>query len=144
MAATSSNFKTRLCYTLVSDLLKEMEYELAVADVFVFPSLRDTSGAAVLEAMAMELPVICFDHQGSAIMVIEDCGLKVAAGSTHEAINNLSDAMNQLSGDQEQRTAMGILGRKRVAGEYDWGSKVARISNYYEELGADSESEIGD
>ena len=28
MATASSNFKTRLCYTLVSDLLKEMEYEL--------------------------------------------------------------------------------------------------------------------
>ena len=31
--------------------------------MLLFPSLRDTSGTAVLEAMSMGLPVICFDHQ---------------------------------------------------------------------------------
>lgn len=116
---------------------REMEEELSVADVFVFPSLRDTSGAAVLEAMAMELPVICFDHQGSAIMVSEDCGIKVEAGSTNEAVTNLTNAMNSLSGEREKRIAMGAEGRKRVAGEFDWGSKVERVSNYYEKLGCD-------
>ena len=113
---------------------KEMEEEFARADVFAFPSLRDTSGAAVLEAMAMELPVICFDHQGSAIMVSDDCGLKVPARSTNEAIQNLAQAMNDLSKSRETRKALGKAGRVRVAGEYDWGSKVSRINQYYEGL----------
>jgi len=112
----------------------EMEHEFARADVFSFPSLRDTSGAAVLEAMTMELPVICFDHQGSAIMVSDDCGLKVAAGSTEEAIDNLSQAMSDLAGNREERVAMGKAGRLRVSGEYDWASKVSRINLYYEEF----------
>ncbi len=112
----------------------EMEEEFAKADVFTFPSLRDTSGAAVLEAMAMELPVICYDHQGSAIMVSDDCGLKVPARSTDQAITNLAQAMTQLASSRDQRDALGKAGRLRVAGEYDWDSKIAKINDYYEGL----------
>ncbi|YCM42400.1 glycosyltransferase family 4 protein [Verrucomicrobiaceae bacterium 227] len=122
----------------------EMENEFARADVFVFPSLRDTSGAAVLEAMAMELPVICFDHQGSAMMVSDACGLKVPADSTHEAIRNLGQAMNDLAGNRERRLALGKAGRVRVAGEYDWESKVSRINRYYQGLGSSDSSDEHD
>ena len=42
------------------------------ADVFVFPSLEDTWGMVVLEAMAFGLPIICSTRAGASEMVTEN------------------------------------------------------------------------
>ena len=111
----------------------EIAEEFDRADVFLFPSLRDTSGTAVLEAMSMGLPVICFDHQGAAVMVSDECGFKVGVESMKQSICDLAGAMNAMADSTlEDRLAMGRAGRRRVAGEFDWESKVRKISGYYE------------
>jgi glycosyltransferase involved in cell wall biosynthesis len=111
-----------------------MRREFEQADIFAFPSLRDTSGAVVLEAMAMELPIVCFDHQGAAIMVPDTCGRKVAACSCEAAVKNLADALSDLARNREKRRTMGLAGRLHVKENHDWGAKSARISTYYEHL----------
>jgi glycosyltransferase involved in cell wall biosynthesis len=47
------------------------------AHALVFTSLRDSSGAQLLEAMARGLPVITLDHQGAADHVPDDAGIKI-------------------------------------------------------------------
>jgi glycosyltransferase involved in cell wall biosynthesis len=44
---------------------------LSAADVFVFPSLTDTLGLVMLEAMACGVPVAAFPVQGPADVVID-------------------------------------------------------------------------
>jgi glycosyltransferase involved in cell wall biosynthesis len=44
------------------------------ADLLVFPSLRDSGGMAVLEAMAHGLPVVCTELGGPGVMVNDRCG----------------------------------------------------------------------
>ena len=46
-------------------------------DVFLLPSLHDTGGYAVIEAMFNELPVICLDCGGPAVAVTPGCGVKI-------------------------------------------------------------------
>lgn len=111
-----------------------MNREFSRADLFVFPSLRDTSGAVVLEAMAMELPVICFDHQGAALMVEDDCGIRIPASTYDAAVESLAEAMDTLAGDPEMRRRFGRNGRKAVRCKHDWSVKVARISSFYRSL----------
>ncbi|GAA4649928.1 hypothetical protein GCM10023116_22100 [Kistimonas scapharcae] len=60
-------------------------------DVFLFPSLRDSGGMVVLEALANGLPVICFDLGGPGKIVIPECGHKVTNDVTiSEAIQMFS------------------------------------------------------
>ncbi len=111
-----------------------MRHEFKTADVFLFPSLRDTSGAVVLEAMAMKLPIICFDHQGAALMVSENCGLRVPAHSSEECVRGLQDAMERMADDPMMRKRCGEAGRRTVIECYDWQRKTGQIENYYRKL----------
>ena len=53
----------------------------AEADLFLFPSLHDSSGNVVLEALSRGLPVVCLDLGGPKHYVTPECGIVV---STHE------------------------------------------------------------
>ena len=58
---------------------REVEDRYRSADIFVFPSLRDSGGLVVLEAMAHGLPVVCADLGGPGLIVDETCGRAVSA-----------------------------------------------------------------
>ena len=73
------------------------------ADVFVFTSLRDTTGTVVLEALAAGLPVICLDHQGAHDVVTEQCGIKIPLARPGQMIDGLRDAMVALARDPDRR-----------------------------------------
>ncbi len=109
-----------------------MQSEFDQADVFVFPSMRDTSGAVVLEAMAMALPIVTFDHQGAAIMVADDCGIKVRPIHQKQAITDLAKGIATLLSDPKLRINLGRAGRRRVEEHFDWSRKAERILGIYE------------
>ena len=112
----------------------EMRSEFENSDVFVFPSLRDTSGAVVLEAMAMALPVICFDHQGGAEMVGDDRGIRVPLGSRKSTVDGLRDAMIRSAENPALRHGLGMKARSWVCSDYDWGAKADRFEADYRRL----------
>jgi glycosyltransferase involved in cell wall biosynthesis len=113
----------------------KMRDSLAAADLFVFPSLRDTSGTIVLEAMACGLPVICFDHQGGKIMIGDEAGLKVDANSSlKEAIAQWATAMTSLLKNRRSGELFGQYGPKRVRNHFTWEKKVKRIEALYRSL----------
>jgi glycosyltransferase involved in cell wall biosynthesis len=68
---------------------------------FVFPSLHDSGGTVVMEAMAQGLPVICLDLGGPGAILPADCGVKIPArGRTEdEVIADLTSAMVTLATD---------------------------------------------
>ena len=69
------------------------------ADVFLFPSLRDSGGMAVLEAMAHGLPVVCTDLGGPGVIVNQDCGRVVFTGrkSREQLVSGLVDALREIA-----------------------------------------------
>ncbi|MFZ9935722.1 MAG: glycosyltransferase family 4 protein, partial [Luteolibacter sp.] len=113
----------------------EMRREFESADVFVFPSLRDTSGAVLLEAMAMGLPVICIDHQGAAIMVSDDCGIKIRPGSYTNTVEAMRDALVRLAKDPDERKQLGESARRRAVEDFSWDEKIERMVRIYEKVG---------
>jgi glycosyltransferase involved in cell wall biosynthesis len=54
---------------------------LCAADLFVLPSRREGSPGAVIEAMALELPILVSDIPQMREVVDEDCAVLVAPGS---------------------------------------------------------------
>ena len=100
-------------------------------DVLVFPSLHDTGGHAVIEAMFNQLPVICLDCGGPAVAVREHCGIKVPLGSREHVVLGLADAIRQYSANRARAMADGREARKAVLAHYDWDKKGIEMNGCY-------------
>lgn len=97
-------------------------------DAMLFPSLRDTSGNVVLEALARGLPVVCLDLGGPACMVTARCGVVVPAAGRPEAtvVEGLAMALRGLAVDPLRRAKLSAGARAR-AGAFTWAAQVARV-----------------
>jgi glycosyltransferase involved in cell wall biosynthesis len=87
-------------------------------DALVFPSLHDSSGNVVLEALLHGLPVVCLDLGGPAELVDERCGRVVATAARSEAAcaRGLADALEELarSDDLLRQLSAGAQARARA------------------------------
>jgi glycosyltransferase involved in cell wall biosynthesis len=104
------------------------------SDVFVLPSLLESGGAVILEAMAMGLPVIAADWGGPADYVDPHCGMLIATDNRPQLIDDLAVAMLCLIESPELRQRLGMTGRLRVYRDYDWERKVDRMVELYDGL----------
>lgn len=91
------------------------EFQDSVA--LVFPSLHDSGGMVVLEAMAAGVPVVCLDLGGPGAIVNSQCGVVVETHRKSEAavIRSLADAMILLARDPDRRacSSWGAAARAR-------------------------------
>jgi glycosyltransferase involved in cell wall biosynthesis len=72
---------------------------------FVFPSLHDSGGTVVMEALSQGLPVACLDLGGPGAMLPKNCGFKIAAHgrSEEQVVTALAEAMTRLACDSGLR-----------------------------------------
>jgi glycosyltransferase involved in cell wall biosynthesis len=109
-------------------------------DVFLFPSLHDTGGYAVIEAMLNQLPVICLDCGGPAVAVEAASGIKVPLGSRQEIVDRAAMAIRFYDGDRHSVQRDGQRARERVLKIYDWQQKGQLMEQKYQQaVGAQSE-----
>ena len=73
-------------------------------DLLLMPSLRDSGGFVILEAMSFGLPVATLDLGGPGIIVDNDCGIKVNVSnkSETEIVFELALKINNLSKSNEE------------------------------------------
>jgi glycosyltransferase involved in cell wall biosynthesis len=108
---------------------------LANSDVFVMPSLRESCGNSVLEAMAMGLPVVVADWGGPGLIVDASCGMKVAPDSPAALVAGLAEAMATLVADPELRQRLGQAGRSRIRSQhFDWDTKIDYLMGVFERV----------
>lgn len=64
-------------------------------NIFLFPSLHDSGGLVVLEALSWGLPVVCLDIGGPGVIVDKNCGYKVSVFGrrTEEVVLDLSEGL---------------------------------------------------
>ena len=97
-------------------------------DVFLFPSLHDSSGLVILEAMAHGLPVICFDLGGPGVLVTETSGIviRTRGQKREQLIAGLAGAMKSLSSQPDTLRGLqtGALARAR---QLTWASAVGQV-----------------
>jgi glycosyltransferase involved in cell wall biosynthesis len=100
---------------------------LRESDVFVLPSLHECGGAAVMEAMAVGIPVIATKWGGPVDYVDSSCGILVEPSSESGLIEGIAGAMVRLAESAELRASMGMAGRRRVEDHFDWDKKVDQL-----------------
>ena len=107
---------------------------LRSSDVFVLPSLRESGGVVLLEAMAVGLPVVASRWGGPGVHVNDATGIRVAPDSREGFVAGLADAMVRLAESPELRESMGLAAIRRVeSGTYDWDRKIDRFLEIYAE-----------
>jgi glycosyltransferase involved in cell wall biosynthesis len=107
---------------------------MQVADVLLLPSLRDSGGLVLLEAMAQGKPVVCLDLGGPGEIVNDECGLKIRPGEPKQVVSDLSAALDKLAADPALREAMGAAGRRRVHEQFDWEKRGERMMALYSQI----------
>jgi len=101
-------------------------------DAFLLPSLHDSSGNALLEAMSYGLPVICLELGGPGVLIDSACGRVIPARqrSESEVIGDLAEALDELGSDDDMRSRLS-RGALAAAQARTWrravGSAVALI-----------------
>jgi glycosyltransferase involved in cell wall biosynthesis len=104
---------------------------LAALDVFVQPSRHEGLGVAILEAMAMALPVVA-----SAVGGIPEA---VTAGRTGilvppEDPTALAEAILALGRDRANARRLGSAGRDRVLAEFSMAAMTSRYERLYDDV----------
>jgi glycosyltransferase involved in cell wall biosynthesis len=101
-------------------------------DVFAMPSRVETFGNVAMEAMACETPVVAYPAGGLADVVADgETGLiEPEIGS----VSGLVRMLDWMKKHPQERVAMGIAGRKRVAQNFSDALMARRYTNLYHEL----------
>lgn len=98
----------------------------ASADIFVFPSLTETFGNVVTEAMASGLAVCAFDT-AAAHQHIQDRYSGSLAPPAHDRV--FIDNLRWLTADQEGRRSIRLHARHKAC-QLDWSAVVTRFERY--------------
>lgn len=104
-------------------------------DLLLFPSLHDSSGGVVLEALSFGIPVVCLDLGGPKEIVDESCSVVVKTKSLTETevVKNLSFALENLITKPEKMALMREHAMEK-AGNYTWEKVVGRVYRRIEEI----------
>lgn len=107
---------------------------LEQSDALLFPSVRDTSGNVVLEAMSRSIPVICLDHQGAKEMTNDQCAIQITPSKISDTVKAIAQAMNLFLDDTELGPRMGEQGMKRIQENFTWAAKRSFMEKVYDEV----------
>ena len=92
------------------------------ADVFVFPSLAESFGFPMAEAMQRGLPIVAADTPVNR----EVCG-RAAVYFDPLSAEDLADRLRSLAADSDVRRRLGAMGRGESAARFRWSAHARRM-----------------
>lgn len=114
---------------------------MAEADIFVLPSLMEGLPVVLIEALALELPVVASRVAGIPELVEEDVTGRLFTPSDW---GDLKRALARLVDDRKAWKRLGEAGRRRVADDYQAHSSAARMARLFTGLGREGSSPGGE
>ena len=107
-------------------------------DIFVFPSKREGLSVALMEAMVLQLPVICSNIRGNNDLIVNDKGGYLIDNNDAEGYSN---AINILKNNTELRKSFGNYNSLRIQ-DYDLELVLKDLYVIYDEMVSANESTI--
>ena len=105
-------------------------------DVLLFPSLHDTGGYSVIEAMSNSLPVICIDCGGPGLAVRGRSGYAIKLGPKSSMVSGIATAIRAYTDDRSKLSLHGHNAVGVIKAEYDWNRKGERMNAIYHQATA--------
>ncbi len=109
----------------------EVSALMQAADVFVFPSIRESGGLVVVEAMASGLPCVVTDYGGPGETLASECGIKIPLGSADQLIGRFKESLEQLASDSGLRERLSTAARVRAFELFTWDGKARMVAEIY-------------
>lgn len=105
--------------TYVGKISKERLYSYyQVADIGVIPSFHEQCSYVAIEMMMFGLPIIGTDSTGLNEMILDECKLYIK--DKEPLVNQLSNRLTFLLGDEKVRKRIGVAYRKKYEEEYSF------------------------
>jgi len=102
--------------------------------VFCLPSVRESGGAVLLEAMSSGRPVIALDYGGPAEVVNETVGRLIPAHDRPQVVAGLVECLRNVVEQPVLWAKRGQAGRQRVAREFAWDAKINQALAIYQDI----------
>jgi colanic acid/amylovoran biosynthesis glycosyltransferase len=102
--------------------------EMLAADVFLHAAVSEGFGNAVLEAQAMELPVVCSDAGGLPENILDG---ETGFAAPRRTARALAEKLAELARDPALRQRMGRAGRKRVLERFQLADQSQAFDRLY-------------
>lgn len=110
---------------------KDVPQLLTAADAVILPSEREGLPVSVLEAMAMQKPVIVSDIRGSRELVKPACGWMHPVGDSE----SLASLIRLVLDNPAEAAARGSRARQRVLSNFTWPTLRQKLEEVYWRLG---------
>jgi glycosyltransferase involved in cell wall biosynthesis len=122
--------------------IERVDSEMLRSSLFLFTSIRDTSGNVVLEAMSNGLPVIAIRHHGVAEICTGESALLIEPADVEKTVKDIADGIIRLANDEDARYEMAVAASNRLLERFTWSSKASKMSNLYMSLFAKEPSNM--
>lgn len=122
--------KVRLMGNIPYDKISEVYIN---ADIFTLPSLRESGGSVLIEAMAHKLPVVALNMSLAAILSEHNVGLFVNTNQCSEGIvQEFSNKIKILVEDEGLRNICGKNAYEYVNSELNWNKMIDEVYGEWE------------
>lgn len=121
--------------TLIKELPRQQVLEmLATSHIYLFPSLREGGSWALMEAMAIGLPVVCLNWTGNAIITDNSSAIRLDVTDPERFCRDMADAICLLASNNTLREEMGEMARTRIKEKFNWAEKGRFMEQVFQEL----------
>ncbi|QVL34520.1 glycosyltransferase family 4 protein [Telmatocola sphagniphila] len=112
----------------------DISRELRSSQAFLFPSVKDFGGGAVLEAMACGLPSIVLDYGGPAELITPATGIRLPLLKREALVPLLGQSMRLLATDHALCEQMSVAASLRITEVFTWNAKASKIYSFYKDI----------
>ena len=114
--------------------LQQVAGRMRQSHLFCLPSVRESGGAVLLEAMACALPVVAVGYGGPAEIVDNEVGRLLPTEGREAVVCALVEVFRDVVAHPETWRSKGLAGRQRAIQQYAWDAKIHHALDLYREV----------
>ncbi len=104
------------------------------AHLLVFPSLRDSGGSAICEALALGLPVLALDRAGPSVLLREGGGFLVPTRSRKQTVEEIRTALLEFVTQRAPLARASQEGMAAARKLFDWDTRLQTVEQLYDQV----------